>query len=138
MKKIIKMSMMMALMTIVTLSFNACGSDDDDDKQPVPQITLHEANIEGNILCIQADVTAPGRVSSILLTVNDKNGVNKLVSGVTDSKYIGVLNIDGFHVHLDIEGKNIEEGDVFKMTVVDAESQSTTAEKVITAEEDEE
>lgn len=132
------MSMMMALMTIVTLSFNACGSDDDDDKQPVPQITLHEANIEGNILCIQADVTAPGRVSSILLTVNDKNGVNKLVSGVTDSKYIGVLNIDGFHVHLDIEGKNIEEGDVFKMTVVDAESQSTTAEKVITAEEDEE
>jgi hypothetical protein len=57
---------------------------------------------------------------------------------VTDSKYIGVLNIDGFHVHVDINGKNVEEGDLLKMTVTDAEGQSVTAQKDITAEEEDE
>jgi hypothetical protein len=55
---------------------------------------------------------------------------------VTDNKYIGVLNIDGFHIHVDIAGKNVEEGDVLKMSVTDAEGQSVTAKKDITAEED--
>ena len=34
MKKIINMSLMMALVTILTLSFNACGKDDDKDMTP--------------------------------------------------------------------------------------------------------
>ena len=34
MKKIINMSLLMALITILTLSFNACGSDDDKDMTP--------------------------------------------------------------------------------------------------------
>ena len=137
MKKIINMSLMMALMTIFTLSFTACGSDDDDTtKQPAPQITLHEANIEGDILCVQADVVANGRTAAILLTITDKNGSAKVAYPVTDSKYIGVLNIDGFHVHVDIAGKNVEEGDLLKMSVTDAEGQTVTVQKVITAEED--
>ena len=137
MKKIINMSLMMALMTIVTLSFTACGNDDDDTtKQPAPQITLHEANIEGDILCVQADVTAPGRTAAILLTVNGKDGATKMAQSVADSKYIGVLNIDGFHVHVDIAGKNVEEGDELTMTVTDAEGQTVTVKKSITAEED--
>lgn len=135
MKKIINMSLMMALITMFTLSFTAC-SNDDDDKQPAPQITLHEANIEGDILCVQADVVAKGRTAAILLTVAGKDGNVKVAHPVTDSKYIGVLNIDGFHVHVDINGKNVEEGDVLEMTVTDAEGQTTSAQKSITAEDD--
>ena len=135
MKKIINMSLMMALITVFTLSFTAC-SNDDDDKQPAPQITLNEANIEGDILCVQADVVAKGRTATILLTIVGKDGAAKVAYPVTDSKYIGVLNIDGFHVHVDIAGKNGEEGDVLQMTVTDAEGQTVTAQKGITAEED--
>lgn len=137
MKKIINMSLMMALITVFTLSFTAC-SNDDDDKQPAPQITLNEANIEGDILCVQADVVAKGRTATILLTIVGKDGAAKVAYPVTDSKYIGVLNIDGFHVHVDIAGKNVEEGDVLQMTVTDAEGQTVTAQKGITAEEDDE
>ena len=125
----------MALITVFTLSFTAC-SNDDDDKQPAPQITLNEANIEGDILCVQADVVAKGRTATILLTIVGKDGATKVAYPVTDSKYIGVLNIDGFHVHVDIAGKNVEEGDVLQMTVTDAEGQTVTAQKGITAEED--
>ena len=135
MKKIINMSLMMALITVFTLSFTAC-SNDDDDKQPAPQITLNEANIEEDILCVQADVVAKGRTATILLTIVGKDGAAKVAYPVTDSKYIGVLNIDGFHVHVDIAGKNVEEGDVLQMTVTDAEGQTVTAQKGITAEED--
>ena len=137
MKKIINMSLMMALITVFTLSSIACGND-DDDKQPAPQVTLHEANIEGGILCVQADVVARGRTAAILLTVAGTNGSVKVTYPVTDSKYIGVLNIDGFHVHVDIDGKNVEEGDVLKMSVTDGQGQTTTAQKDITAEEEDE
>ena len=136
MKKIINMSLMMALITLFTLSFTACSSDDDNNKQPAPQITLNEANIEGDILCVQADVVAKGRTAAILLTITDKAGNVKVTCPVTDSKYIGVLNIDGFHVHVDIAGKNVEEGDLLKMAVTDAEGQTVTAQKSITAEDD--
>jgi len=125
----------MALISVFTLSFTAC-SKDDDDKSPAPVITLHEANIEGDILCVQADVVAKGRTAAILLTIADKSGNVKVTYPVTDSKYIGVLNIDGFHVHVGIDGKNVQEGDVLKMSVTDAEGQTTNAQKDITAEED--
>ena len=135
MKKIINISLLMALISVFTLSFTAC-SKDDDDKSPAPVITLHEANIEGDILCVQADVVAKGRTAAILLTIADKSGNVKVTYPVTDSKYIGVLNIDGFHVHVGIDGKNVQEGDVLKMSVTDAEGQTTNAQKDITAEED--
>ena len=135
MKKIINISLLMALISVFTLSFTAC-SKDEDDKSPAPVITLHEANIEGDILCVQADVVAKGRTAAILLTIADKSGNVKVTYPVTDSKYIGVLNIDGFHVHVGIDGKNVQEGDVLKMSVTDAEGQTTNAQKDITAEED--
>lgn len=78
-----------------------------------------------------------GRTASILLTIEGKDGSVKATRPVTDSKYIGVLNIDGFHVHVDIAGKNVQEGDVLKMTVTDAQGLSTTAQKSITEEEEE-
>ena len=130
------MSLMTALTLVLTLSFSSC-SDDDDDKLPAPEITLHEANIEGDILCTQADVVAKGRTAAIMLTIEGKNGTVKVTRPVTDSKYIGVLNIDGFHVHVDIAGKNVEAGDLLKMTVTDAQGLSTTAKMSISEEEDE-
>lgn len=136
MKKYIYMSLMTALTLVFTLSFLSC-SDDDDDKLPAPEITLHEANIEGDILCTQADVVAKGRTAAIMLTIEGKNGTVKVTRPVTDSKYIGVLNIDGFHVHVDIAGKNVEAGDLLKMTVTDAQGLSTTAKMSISEEEDE-
>ena len=136
MKKYIYMSLMTALTLVFTLSFSSC-SDDDDDKLPAPEITLHEANIEGDILCTQADIVAKGRTAAIMLTIEGKNGTVKVTRPVTDSKYIGVLNIDGFHVHVDIAGKNVEAGDLLKMTVTDAQGLSTTAKMSISEEEDE-
>ena len=130
------MSLLTALTLVFTLSFSSC-SDDDDDKLPAPEITLHEANIEGDILCTQADVVAKGRTAAIMLTIEGKNGTVKVTRPVTDSKYIGVLNIDGFHVHVDIAGKNVEAGDLLKMTVTDAQGLSTTAKMSISEEEDE-
>lgn len=138
MKKYIYMSLMMALACVFTLSFSSCSKDDDDDKLPAPVITLHEANIEGDELCTQADVEAKGRTASILLVIESKDGTVKVTRPVTDSKYIGVLNIDGFHVHVDIAGKNVEEGDVLKMTVTDTQGLSTTAQMSITEEEEDE
>ena len=43
MKKNLYMSLVMALITVFTLSFTACSKD--DDKQPEPQNTNHEAKI---------------------------------------------------------------------------------------------
>lgn len=137
MKKYIYMSLMMALMCVITLSFSSC-SNDDDDKLPAPQITINEANIEGDELCTEADIVAKGRTASILLVIEGQDGKVKVTRPVTDSKYIGVLNIDGFHVHTDIAGKNVQEGDVLKLTVTDAQGLSTTAQKSITEEEEEE
>lgn len=137
MKKYIYMSLMMALMCVITLSFSSC-SNDDDDKLPAPQITINEANIEGDELCTEADIVAKGRIASILLVIEGQDGKVKVTRPVTDSKYIGVLNIDGFHVHTDIAGKNVVEGDVLKLTVTDAQGLSTTAQKSITEEEEEE
>ena len=128
------MSLMMALLCVLSLSFTAC--DDDDDKLPAPEITINEANIEDDVLCVQADVVAKGRTASILLTITGQNGTVKASQAVTDSKYIGVLNIDGFHVHVDIADKNVEEGDILEMSVTDGQGLTTTSKKSITEEED--
>ena len=137
MKNLKYMSLMMALALVFTLGFVSCDSD-DDDLQPAPEITIEEANIEGDILCTEADVVAMGRTASIQLVVSDQQGNVKVTYPVTDSKYIGVLNIDGFHVHVPIAGKGVLEGDVLTMTVTDAQGLSTSAKKSITEEEEEE
>ena len=81
MKKIINTSLMMALIPVFILSFTACSKD--DDKQSAPQITLNEANIEGDILCVQADVMAMGRTAAILLTITGKDGNVKAPASIT-------------------------------------------------------
>lgn len=135
--KILKyMSLLMALVSVMTIGFTSCGSDDNDNT-PAPTINLEKANIEGDELCVEADIVAMGRTSSILINICDATGKNiKVVHPVTSSKYIGMLNVEGFHVHVDIAGKNVARGDLLKLIVTDAHGRSTTAQKAITEEED--
>ena len=126
----------MAFACVLSLGFTSCG-DDDDDSAPAPTIVMDEANIEDGEICVKADVNAPGRTAAIKITVTDAQGNNvKVTKNVTDAKYIGVLNIDGFHVHVDIDNKGVVVGDLLKLTVTDTNGKSTTAQKSITEEED--
>jgi len=138
MKTLKYMSLIAALTAIFTLGMTACGSDDNDDT-PAPVVTLTEANLEGTEVCTQADVVAKGRTKTILIQIFDAAGkTQKVACPVSDSKYIDKLNIDGFHVHVDVAEKNVAEGDLLKLTVTDANGRSTTAQQAITAEEEEE
>ncbi len=126
------------ILCTLPLGFTACGSDDDDPQVPAPTIKLEEANIEGDELCVEADIMAQGRTAQILINICDAAGkTTKVSQPVSGSKYIGVLNIDGFHVHVPIAGKNVIAGDLLKLTVTDANGLSTTAQMSITEEEDE-
>ena len=137
MKNLKYLSLVLALACVFTLGFTSC-SDDDDDNILAPTVNMDEANIEDGYICVKADVYAPGRTAAILITVTDAAGnTTKVTKAVTDSKYIGVLNIDGFHVHVDIDGKGVAEGDLLKLKVTDANGKSTTVQKSITEEEDE-
>ena len=132
------MSLILALLCVVSLGFISCSSDDDDDDIATPTIVMGEANLKDGEICVKADVTAPGRTASIQIVVTDASGnTTKVTKNVTDSKYIGVLNIAGFHVHVDIADKGVVAGDLLQLTVTDGNSKSTTAQKSITEEEDE-
>lgn len=138
MKNLKFMSLMMALVSIVSFGFTSC-SNDENDALPAPVIEINEANIEEDIICVQGNVAAPGRTAAIQITVTDAAGTTtKVVKDVTDAKYIGVLNIDGFHVHVDIDGKGVAEGDILRLKVTDANGKSSIAQKSITQEEEEE
>lgn len=138
MKNLKNMSLMLALTCVITLGFTSCSSDDNEDNTPAPTIVMDEANIEDDFICVKADVYAPGRTAAIQITVTDAAGTTtKVTKDVTGTEYIGVLNIDGFHVHVDIDGKGVVEGDLLKLKVTDGNGKSTTAQKNITAEEDE-
>ena len=129
-------SLMMALVCVFSFGFISCSSDDDDDT-PAPSIEMDEANIEGNEICVKADVIAPGRTAAIQISITNATGNTiKVTKDVTDSKYIGVLNIDGFHVHVDITGKDVTAGDLLRLKVTDGNGKSTTAQKSLTEEDD--
>lgn len=136
MKNFKYMSLMLALVSVISLGFISCDDDDDNDTA-APAIVMDEANIEDGFICVKADVAAPGRTAAIQITVTDATGTTtKVTKDVTDAKYIGVLNIDGFHVHVDIDGKNVAVGDLLKLKVTDANGKSTVAQKSITQEDD--
>jgi len=135
MKNLKYRSLMMALICTLSLGFTACN--DDDDEINAPAITIEEANIEGDELCVEADIIAEGKTAAITINITDKTGkTNKATKVVTDTKYIGVLNISGFHVHVDIADKNVIVGDLLHLSVTDANGKQTTAKKSITQEEE--
>ena len=136
MKNMKYMSLMLALLSVISLGFISCD-DDDDNAAAAPTIVMDEANIEDGFICVKANVAAPGRTAAIQITVTDATGTTtKVTKDVSDAKYIGVLNIDGFHVHVDIAGKNVVVGDLLKLKVTDATGKSTIAQKSITQEDD--
>ena len=127
----------MAMMSVITLGFTSCSSDDDKNDTPAPTIVMDEANMEDGEICVKADILAPGRTSAILISITDASGNNvKVTKDVTDAKYIGVLNIDGFHVHVDIDGKGVAVGDLLNLKVTDANGKYSIGVKSITEEED--
>lgn len=136
MKNLKYMSLMMALACVLSLGFSSCSSDDDDNT-PAPSIMMDEANIEEGEICVKADVYAPGHTKAIQITITDATGnTTKVTKDVSDAKYINVLNIDGFHVHVDIAGKGVVVGDLLNLKVTDANGKSAIGQKNITEEED--
>lgn len=139
MKNFKYMSLMVALLSVLTLSFTSCGDDDDVTNAPV--INLYEANLEheGSEICVQADIKAQGRTASVIIEVF-KASDGSLITAlpVTDSKFINVLEIPGFHKHVHLDGLTVAEGDLLKFTVVDQNGNSTTVQKNITEEEGDE
>ena len=137
MKNIKYLSLMMALLSVVSFGFTSCSSDDVEDNIPAPTIVMDEANIEDGFICVKANVAAPGRTASILISITDAAGTTtKVTKSVSDAKYVGLLNIDGFHVHVDIAGKGVVVGDILKLQVTDANGKSSVGQKSITQEED--
>lgn len=139
MKNFKYMSLMVALLSVLTLSFTSCG--DDDDVASAPVINLYEANLEheGSEICVQADIKAQGRTASVIIEVF-KASDGSLITAlpVTDSKFINVLEIPGFHKHVHLDGLTVAEGDVLKLTVTDMNGKSTTVQKNLTEEEGDE
>ena len=140
MKNFKYMSLMVALLSVLTLSFTSCG--DDDDVASAPVINLYEANLEdeGSEICIQADIKCPGKIATIIAEVYSADGKTlKLAQPFTG--YEGALEVPGFHKHiLDVDTYDpaIVEGDVLKLTVTDMNGKSTTVQKNITEEEEDE
>lgn len=137
MKRNILSSLYLALTCVASLTLAACGSD-EEETPGAPKIEIDEANIEGDELCVEADITAPGLTKSIVIEITDKrNSRVKASMSVTDKKYIGVRNIDDFHVHVPIAGCDVVVGDQLNLAVTDALGQATLTQKAITQEEDE-
>lgn len=142
MKNFKYMSLMVALLSVLTLSFTSCSSDDDDDVANATVINLYEANIEdeGSEICIQADIKCPGKIAAIIAEVYSADGKTlKLAQPFTGNE--GALEVPGFHKHiLDVDTYDpaIVEGDLLKFTVVDQNGNSTTVQKNLTEEEGDE
>lgn len=142
MKNIKYLSLMVALLSVLTLSFTSCGDDDDEITNIASStITLHEVNIEGSQICVKADIVCPSKVEYIRIEIYSANGqTRKFTQDFYSSKYTGALNIPEFHEHLldiDTYDPAIVEGDLLKFTVVDMNGRTTTVQKNLTEEDDE-
>ncbi len=137
MKKITNMSLMMALISILTLSFTACSSD-DDEMPAKPAITLTEVGHDnsghahpGHDLHLEASLLAEGLIQRIDIEMHQEGGANKIVEqSITSGKYIGVRNAD-FHEHIDIPATAPLGEYHLHFTVTDQKGQTTTAESHI-------
>ena len=143
MKNFKYMSLMVALLSVLTLSFTSCGDDDDEITNIASStIALHEVNIEGSQICVKADIACPNKVEYIRIEIYSADGqTRKFTQDFYSSKYTGTLNIPEFHEHLldiDTYDPAIVEGDLLKFTVVDQNGNSTTVQKNLTEENDEE
>ena len=143
MKNLKYMSLMLALLCVVSLGFTSCGDDDDDDLPAKPVITLTEVGHDnskhahpGHDLHLEAYVVAEGLIKSINIEIHQENGgTMKIEKAYTDGKYIGVRNTE-FHEHIDIP-ENAPLGEYhLHFVVTDNSGQQTVAESDIELVED--
>ncbi|MCR5049820.1 MAG: hypothetical protein K6A36_01915 [Paludibacteraceae bacterium] len=132
MKKSIFLNLMMVL--AITL-FNSCNNDVKNK----PAVAIHEANIEGSYICVEADIEAQNKTRSIRIEVKGAtDGQVKVAKEYTDTKYVGKLSVPEFHEHIDIDDSGVKEGDLLSMTGTDHAGLQTTESKPLTEEEEDE
>jgi len=139
MKTIKYLSLMTAVITIISLSLTACSSSDDDETLPAkPVITLTEVGHDnarhahpGHDLHLEASLIAEGLIKRIDIEIHQEGGANKIVEqSYTEGKYTGVRNTE-FHEHLDIPATAPLGEYHLHFTVTDQHGQQTTAESHI-------
>jgi len=135
MKSINYMSLMAALITIITLGFIACGNDDDNEMPAKPVVTLTEVGHDnsrhahpGHDLHLEATVVAEGLIKRIDVEIHKKDDTSAMiVQTYTEGKYVGVRNTE-FHEHVDIPETFPLGTYHLHFIVTDQQGQQTTAE----------
>ena len=133
MKNLKNMSLMTALITVFTLSFTACGNDDEQPAKPVINLTEigHDNSKHvhpGQDLHLEGDIVAQGLIKRIDIEIHQEEGGSyKIKQSFTEGKYVGVRNVE-FHEHIDIPA-NAPIGEYhMHFTVTDQCGQQTTVE----------
>jgi len=140
MKKNIRMCLLMALVSVMAISFNSCNKDEKDVAKP--KITLTEVGHDnskhahpGHDMHLEADIVAEGLIKSINVEIHQEDGSFKIENSYVEGKYIGVRNAE-FHEHIDIP-ENAPLGEYhLHFTVTDKEGQQNMAETHINIVED--
>lgn len=141
MKKNIRMCLMMALVSVMALSFNSC--DKEEQTVSKPKITLTEVGHDnskhahpGHDLHLEAEIVAEGVIKSINVEIHQEDGSFEIEKSYVEGKYIGVKNVE-FHEHIDIPA-NAPLGEYhLHLTVTDNEGQQSMAETQIDIEDGE-
>lgn len=140
MKKNIRMCLVMALVSVMTVSFNSCDYDRNDTAKP--KITLTEVGHDnsrhahpGHDLHLEADIVAEGLIRAINVEIHQEDGSFEIEKSFVEGKYIGVRNVE-FHEHIDIP-ENAPLGEYhLHLTVTDKEGQQSVAQEHINIVED--
>ncbi|MCR5180981.1 MAG: DUF4625 domain-containing protein [Bacteroidaceae bacterium] len=136
------MSLVLALITLLTFSMISCNNDNEEDEMPSrPTISLTEVGHEnskiaypGDDLHLEAELLAEGQIKRIDIEIHQEGGSNKIVElSYTSGKYVGVRNTT-FHEHLDIPADAPLGEYHLHVTVTDMYGQQTTAETHIVVE----
>ncbi len=143
MKNLKYMSLMLALVSVITLGFTSCSSDDDDSLPAKPTVRLTEVGHEnsrhahpGHDLHLEANVVAEGLIKRIDIEIHQEgSGSFKIEQSFTEGKYIGVRNVE-FHEHIDIPTDAPLGEYHMHFTVTDQHGQQTVAESHVELIED--
>lgn len=137
------MSLIVALLSVLSLGFTSCSSDDDEELPAKPVISLTEVGSKnskhahpGHDMHLEADVLAEGIIKRIDIEIHQEEGGSDLVElSFTEGKYIDVRNVE-FHEHIDIPADAPLGEYHLHFTVTDKHGQQTTAETHIEIVED--
>ncbi|MDR0560070.1 MAG: DUF4625 domain-containing protein [Prevotellaceae bacterium] len=125
-------------MFLVGLSMLALTSCQKDDKSAKPTVKITETGSHdapdgkvaaGEDLHLEAEIIAEGLIAEIVVEIRQQEGGSFVIEKKfgADSKYSGLKNAD-FHEHIDIPAETPLGRYRLRLTVIDREGQSTTAE----------